>query len=219
MHHHTLKYITPYLVTPLRLPTQQINHHTLKHKQPLHYRHVIPKDSNHLTQSALYSLAQNQRQSESNIQNLFQFVSQEGFDAVVRLLLRDPRVDPSAQDNAAIRWASERGHVDVVQLLLADPRADPSVRNHQAIRMASEGGYDAIVGMLLEDPRLDPSALTNIAIRMVSQQGCVEVVRLLLADPRVDPSIRYYASQSANRNGHDAAVRLLWKTPYASTLE
>ena len=42
----------------------------------------------------------------------------------VRLLLNDPRVDPSADDNYAIRCASENGHVEVVKLLLNDPRVD-----------------------------------------------------------------------------------------------
>ena len=111
-----------------------------------------------MTQSALYSLAQNQRQSESNIQNLFQFVSQEGFDAVARLLFEDPRVDPSARNNKAIQWASGQGHDAVVQLLLADARVDPSAQNNFAIRWASGQGHDAVVRLLLADPRVDPSA-------------------------------------------------------------
>jgi hypothetical protein len=45
---------------------------------------------------------------------------------VVKLLLSDKRVDPSAADNYAIRYASKKGHYDVVELLLADERVDPS---------------------------------------------------------------------------------------------
>ncbi len=212
--HHPLKYVTPYMHTHQRLPTLNINHHTLKLKQPLHYRHVIPKDYSHLTHSALFSLAQNQRQSESNIQNLFQFVSQEGFDAVVGLLLADPRVDPSTQDNEAIRWASKKGHLDVVQLLLADPRVDPSVQDNYAIQWASECGHDAIVRLLLADPRVDPSARDNFAICVASGQGHDAVVQLLLGDPRVDPSARdNCAIHGASYRGHDAVVRLLLKDP------
>ena len=43
----------------------------------------------------------------------------------MRLLLADPRVDPSADNNYAIRWAAYNGHTEVVRLLLADPRVDP----------------------------------------------------------------------------------------------
>jgi hypothetical protein len=44
----------------------------------------------------------------------------------VKLLMKDERVDPSAQSNAAIRYASENGHSLVVELLLKDKRVDPS---------------------------------------------------------------------------------------------
>ena len=37
---------------------------------------------------------------------------------VVKLLLSDPRVDPSANDNYALRLAIQNGHKDVVKLLL-----------------------------------------------------------------------------------------------------
>ena len=46
------------------------------------------------------------------------------------LLLADPRVDPSADDNYTIRWASNNGHDKVVSLLLADTRVDPSTRDN-----------------------------------------------------------------------------------------
>ncbi len=44
--------------------------------------------------------------------------SKSGRLSVVRLLLGDPRVDSSAEDNYAIRKVSENGHVEVVRLLL-----------------------------------------------------------------------------------------------------
>ena len=49
-----------------------------------------------------------------------------GNTKVVALLLTDPRVDPSIQDNYAIRAASCYGNHEVVALLLADSRVDPS---------------------------------------------------------------------------------------------
>ena len=57
-----------------------------------------------------------------------------GHLASVERLLADPRVDPSADDNAAIRMASRFGHVAVVARLLADPRVDPSAAHNEAIR-------------------------------------------------------------------------------------
>ena len=52
--------------------------------------------------------------------------STNGHTEIVSLLLADPRVDPSADDNFAVRWASRYGRIEVVSLLLADPRFDPA---------------------------------------------------------------------------------------------
>ena len=49
---------------------------------------------------------------------------------VVKLLLTDKRVNPSANNNFAIRWASRNGHTKVVKLLLADERVDPSANDN-----------------------------------------------------------------------------------------
>ena len=40
--------------------------------------------------------------------------SENGHTEVVRLLLTDPRVDPAAEDNCAIRYASRNGHTEVI---------------------------------------------------------------------------------------------------------
>jgi hypothetical protein len=113
--------------------------------------------------------------------------SENGHVEVVRLLLTDPRVDPSAQNNYAICGASENGYLKVVRLLVTDPRVDPSTLDNYAIRFASQNGHAGVVRLLLTDPRVDPSARDNEAMRWASKNGHVEVVRLLLTDPRVDP--------------------------------
>ena len=48
--------------------------------------------------------------------------SMNGHIEIVRLLLKDGRVDPSDLNNWAIREASIYGHTDIVKLLLDDPR-------------------------------------------------------------------------------------------------
>jgi hypothetical protein len=49
---------------------------------------------------------------------------QGGHVEVVKLLLADPRVDPSAGNQYAIVWATENSHLQVVKLLLDDQRVD-----------------------------------------------------------------------------------------------
>jgi ankyrin repeat protein len=52
--------------------------------------------------------------------------SRNGHVEIVRFMLNDNHIDPSARDNEAIRMASRNGHVEVVRLLLSDNRVGPS---------------------------------------------------------------------------------------------
>ena len=47
----------------------------------------------------------------------------------VKLLLNDKRVDPSDDNNWAIKLASQNGHVDIVNLLWQDQRIKNSLEN------------------------------------------------------------------------------------------
>ena len=127
-----------------------------------------------------------------------------------KVLLVDPRVDPSDDDNDAINFASEIGHLEIVKLLLTDQRVDPSDLNNEAIRLASFSGHIEVVKFLLADQRVDPSDNDNWAIQRASKNGHLDVVKLLLADQRVDPSARNnYAILFASKNCHQEVLRLL----------
>ena len=128
----------------------------------------------------------------------------------MKLLLKDERVDPSADSNYAIQWTCSNGHVEIVKLLLADERVDPSAGNNYAIREACENGHVEVVKMLLADERVDPRADNNFAIRTACINGHVEIVKLLLPDERVDPSAYInYAIRWACANGHVEVVKML----------
>lgn len=111
--------------------------------------------------------------------------SLESSPEIMQLLLADPRVDPSRDDNEAIQHASYLRCIDtkIVQLLLADPRVDPSANDNAAIRKASYHKRTEVVQLLLADPRVDPSANDNSAIRKASHFGHTKIVRMLLAHP------------------------------------
>ena len=112
-------------------------------------------------------------------------------------------VDPTVDNNFAIRYASNSGHPETVKFLLADPRVNPAADNNTAIRAASSNGHAEIVKLLLDDPRTDPTASDNWAIRRSSQYGHTEIVKLLLADPRANPAARdNYAIIYASSTGH-----------------
>jgi hypothetical protein len=129
-------------------------------------------------------------------------------------LLRDPGVDPAADDNCAIREASGGGHLSVVERLLQDARVDPAAYDNKAIREASHNGYLLVVERLLQDERVDPAADDNYAIRQASHNGYLLVVERLLQDARVDPAASdNYAIRKASCRGHLSVVDRLLQHP------
>ena len=87
--------------------------------------------------------------------------ARRGDFATAARFLADPRVNPAAYNNLAIRWAAVGGHDEVVALLLADPRVDPSAEENQAIRDAAYWRYAKVVALLLADPRVDPGSIAG----------------------------------------------------------
>ncbi len=85
-----------------------------------------------------------------------------GRTEVVKLLLADPRVDPSAKDNEAIQLASEYGYAESVKLLLADPRSDPSAKDNEAIKLASKKGHIEVVKLLLGSDKINLQVKTQV---------------------------------------------------------
>ncbi len=129
---------------------------------------------------------------------------------VAKILLADERVNPSTEDNSAIRMGSKFGSYKVVKLLLEDDRVNPSADNNFAIKQASRSNHPKVVKLLLEDDRVDPSADNNDSIIQASINGHSEVVKLLLADKRVDPSADDNdAIISASIWGYSEVVKLL----------
>ena len=84
----------------------------------------------------------------------------------VRLLLADPRVDPSVRSNAAIRWASEFGHADVVKLLLADPRVDPATMVIEAFFIAARNGHADVMEVLLRGHPGPLASTTSLGLQL-----------------------------------------------------
>jgi hypothetical protein len=113
-----------------------------------------------------------------------------GETAVLQLLLRDPRVDPSSRRNAPLLWACANGHADAVALLLADARVSPTEADNAALRSACRNGHARVVRLLLRDPRVNPSAKQQACLLDAIKDGHVHVVRQLIAHPAIDVAAR-----------------------------
>jgi hypothetical protein len=79
--------------------------------------------------------------------------AENGDLAVVNRMLQNPRVDPTAADNYAIRLAARNGHLAVVNRHL-EVGADPTAFQNLAI-IDADNGHFAVFERLLLDPRVD----------------------------------------------------------------
>jgi ankyrin repeat protein len=139
-------------------------------------------------------------------------VCEKGCVQLVQMLL--PHIDPSHQNQAALRAAVRLGHTQVVELLLNDPRVDPSAENQDAIITACQHGWQQIVELLLSHPRVDPSVAEQTPLRLAAHRGHEGIVKRLLLDSRVDPSVQnQYALFWAQHGRHDSVVKLLLTDP------
>jgi len=121
--------------------------------------------------------------------NAFLYYCRTGNIDIVKELL--PKVDPSIEDNYAIRWAARNDHKDILELLLQDPRVDPSVLDNWVIKWAAYYGHKDVVQLLLRDSRVDPSADDNYAIRWAAENGHKDIVELLEQHNYKIDNIRY----------------------------
>jgi ankyrin repeat protein len=187
----------------------------------LKYTEIDPSANNN---SAIYTLAGNIAQNpidrENNIKiarllledprvnpsEALSMAVHTGNIDIINLLLENKRVDPSNNNNSLIIRASSKGYFNVVKKLLLDPRVDPSANGNSALRSASRHDHYDIVKLLMSDPRVDPSAYNNEAIKSAAYEGNYDIVKLLMTDPRVNPKV---AIGTASYAGHQDIVNLL----------
>ena len=87
---------------------------------------------------------------------------------MIKLLLLHPKVDPTVQNQFAIRHAAALGTLSTVQAVLQDPRVDPTVRGSgpdqpSAIEQACLLAHIDIITVLLQDPRVKASTIFEMA--------------------------------------------------------
>ena len=85
----------------------------------------------------------------------------KGYTEIVKLLLADERVDPTWNDNKAIRVASKKGYTEIVKRLLSDSRVNPEAFDNEAIKSAYKNNHIEVIKLLI--PRVDlPKILSTV---------------------------------------------------------
>jgi hypothetical protein len=133
---------------------------------------------------------------------------------VTRLLLANPRVDPSAKDNKAIRLASAKNNVDILKLLLTDGRVDPAVYSNLVIRNACIWGTREMVALLLADPRVNPVAQNGRPFFNAVEHRSWDNVSQMITDARIDPTaMDSHCLKEVMRAGNIALLQQLFSHP------
>jgi len=94
-------------------------------------------------------------------------------------LVRDNvmKVDPTIENNRAIRDASFNGHIEIVKYLLSNPLVDPNAENSDALLSAIANGHTDIVQLLIADKRTKiPSNVLDIALEN-EREDILEILR------------------------------------------
>lgn len=91
--------------------------------------------------------------SQSALNAGFRTACSHGHSNVVQVILKHSDLDPSQNENLAIREASFDGNTELVRILLGDSRVDPSAHGNFALMFATKLGHRKIVNLLSKDRR------------------------------------------------------------------
>jgi ankyrin repeat protein len=106
---------------------------------------TINDKANHM----LYYIAKNNLSNTELIQ-VFKSAVENGSNKCVNYLIHDFEVDPSFENNWALRNAAQYGQHKIVESLLCDDRVDKNVNNNEALNLAIHNGHTKVIE-LLED--------------------------------------------------------------------
>lgn len=153
-------------------------------------------------------------------QYLLDWSCANGFLGVLIKLLENIQVDPSSNNNSAIRAASVNGHIGVVNYLLEYPEVEINIttNSNEALKAAAENGHVEVVNRLLENQQVrdNVAAHSNRALGLTAKNGHIEVVNRLLEFQQVRDNIsawNNYALRFAAANGHIDVVNCLLEYP------
>ena len=118
-------------------------------------------------------------------------------DEALEILIEDPRVDPSHNNNEIIREIlNYGGGMECIQIVLKKLKIDLFT----ILQLACEHNSVICVSELLEEYGVDPSAENNLAIRLAVQHSKLEVVNVLLKDSRINPQTALHLAFSVPCN-------------------
>ncbi|RYP69565.1 hypothetical protein DL771_006080 [Monosporascus sp. 5C6A] len=167
---------------------------------------------------AVMRLLLEQRRDAARITNPLSWAVAKGFEAVVRLLLKNG-ADPEARDESGptpLMRAVKSGHVAVVKLLLEKGAYLEAKDGYgkTPLSWSAENGHEAVIKLLIEKGAYlgEENKWGETPLILAAQSGHEAVVKLLLekgAYLETKNNGRQTPLMLAAKNGHEAVVKLL----------
>lgn len=139
----------------------------------------------------------------------------EYYEKIVKLLLNNPNVDPSTDNNYAIGMACGQCNIEMVKLLLKDSRVDPSVGlGWLSNTIVSYEGLNDNVNKLSTKIIKLLLSFDNVFIGDnfvgICRYGTINMIKLFLQYPQTDPKIdNNFALKFAFNRGDIEIIKLL----------
>lgn len=170
-----------------------------------------------------------------------ELVEENNHHDIIKLMLKDSRVDPCRNNNFALKTAATYGFVEILEILLQDARININVDDSSVIKKAAKHNHPEIIKVLLKnakinrisitdaflitctegyinsvtvllgDPRLDFHIKDNDAVRLAIQYGHINIIEMFLQDSRMDMATKMIAFTAASENNRPQIIKLLLK--------
>jgi ankyrin repeat protein len=129
---------------------------------------------------------------------------------LVRIILRDKRIDPGLDDQMALRVACIHGSRDVVRILLRDPRVDVTINNNEIpILTCGLKCKDDMSIDLFKSGKINPLiGLNEMAISLIHNNR-YNPLAVLLEHPMVKP---HHLSKTLLKEARDKAHVMVYST-------
>ena len=123
----------------------------------------------------------------TELENALTIASKNNYPEVVKLLLNDPRIDPSADNQCAVKQASNGEYIEVLKLLLKDHRVDPHIYKNAVIHAVIRSNDLKAIKILLNNNQINVSQEGQYLFDLSLQYNNVEAIKLLLYDYHIVP--------------------------------
>lgn len=114
--------------------------------------------------------------------------------SIASILINDDRVYQTINKQFVLDHAVKHRHIEVITKLMPDPAVDHTQFGRYLCRMLMPVYYVGIVRLFVEDPRTDLSYEDNWAIIQFVTLGDIEMVRLAMANKTCNPAARNNAA-------------------------